>query len=253
MRLHLLSCEIFFREVCTAAARSPHRIDLTFLPKGLHDLGCEPMQARLADALADIDQANYDAVLLGYGLCNNGLLGLEAGPVPLVVPRAHDCITVFLGSKERYAEYFTANPGTYFLTSGWLERNDNAGELKQLSIQHQTGMDLAYQEMVDKYGEDNAKYLYDTLVETSTANYGKYAFIEMGVEPDDSFEKKARADAEKRGWEFDKIAGDMSLVTKLVDGQWNEEDFLVVPPGHRIAASSDDAVVTAEPTAEKTP
>ena len=35
--------------------------------------------------------------------------------------------------------------------------------MSQLSIQHMTGMDMSYEEMVKKYGEDNAKYLYEKL------------------------------------------------------------------------------------------
>jgi len=38
-----------------------------------------------------------------------------------VVPRAHDCITLLLGSKERYAKLFGERPGTYWYSAGWLE------------------------------------------------------------------------------------------------------------------------------------
>ena len=100
MRLKLLACEIMYRELCAAAARSTNLVDVEFLPKGLHDIGHEGMCVRLAQTLAAIDETRYEAVLLGYGLCSNGLVGLAAQSVPLIVPRAHDCITLFLGSKE---------------------------------------------------------------------------------------------------------------------------------------------------------
>ena len=61
-------------------------------------------------------------MLFGYGLCGMGLVGLTARPKPVVIPRAHDCITLFLGSRERYLEYFNAHPGVYFKTTGWIER-----------------------------------------------------------------------------------------------------------------------------------
>ena len=50
--------------------------------------------------------------------------------MPLVIPRAHDCIALFMGSRQRYREYFDAHPGTYYRTSGWIERDDatSAGE-----------------------------------------------------------------------------------------------------------------------------
>ena len=78
----------------------------------------------LAEALAAVDESRYEAVLFGYGLCSNGLVGLTARNVPLVLPRAHDCITLFLGGKERYLEYFHAHPGVYFKTTGWIERGE---------------------------------------------------------------------------------------------------------------------------------
>lgn len=111
MRLKLISCEIFYRELCWAVARSPNTVDIEFLPKGLHDIGSEGMSARLQAVLDRVDDPRYEAVLLGYGLCNNGIAGLRSGKYRLIVPRAHDCITLFLGSSERYLEYFNSHPG----------------------------------------------------------------------------------------------------------------------------------------------
>jgi hypothetical protein len=221
-----------------------------FLPKGLHDLGAEPMCARLQEALDRVDPGRYDAVLMGYALCNNGLAGLLSRELTLVVPRAHDCITLFLGSRERYASYFMANPGVYFQTTGWMERGQADGELTQLTIQHKAGMDAEYADLVAKYGEDNAKFLYETLCD-QTRNYSQFTFIEMGVEPNASFEESARAQAEERGWRFAKERGDLGLLRRLVDGEWDSPDFLVVPPGHRIIADYTDLILSAEKVAPK--
>ena len=161
-----------------------------------------------------------------------------------MIPRAHDCITLFLGSKERYREYFQANPGSYFKTTGWIERNER-GDLQQLSVQHATGMDMTYEQLVEKYGEDNAKYIYEQIGDRKK-NYRQITFIEMGVEPDDSFEQHSREEAEQRGWKYEKIPGNLSLLQRLVDGPWDESEFLVVPPGGRIEPSYDDQIVTLE-------
>lgn len=244
MRLKLISCEVFYREMCAAVARSRNQVDVEFLPKGLHDIGCAGMRERLEAVLGQVDESRYEAVLFGYGLCNNGLVGLRARSIPIVVPRAHDCITLFLGSKERYRDYFKQNPGVYFKTTGWMERADR-GELRQLSIQHQSGMDLTYEEMVAKYGEDNAKFLYEQLGDQKR-NYGQFTFIEMGVEPDDSFERRCQAEATQRDWKFEKVQGDLSMIQRFVDGQWNEREFLVVPPGRRLVATYDDGVIAVE-------
>src|SRR4051812_1944044 len=163
MRYCLISCEVFYREMCAAIARSPHVVDLTILPKGLHDIGAKPMRERLQAAIDEVDPPRYDAILLGYGLCNNGTAGLIARQIPLVLTRAHDCITLFLGSRDRYLQYFTERPGVYFKTTGWMERGDSSVELSQLSIQQKSGLNLGYQAMVAKYGEDNARYLTEVL------------------------------------------------------------------------------------------
>lgn len=212
MRLKAISCEILYREMCATVARSPNQVDLEFLPKRLHDLGSAGMLRRLQAALDAVDESRYDAVALGYALCGTGTAGLTARGLPVVLPRAHDCITLFLGSKERYLEYFDSHPGVYFKTTGWIER---AQDLEQI------GADL-------------------------TSNYCQLTFIEMGVEPDDRFERQTREEAARRGWEFEKVCGDLSLIQRLVDARWDAEDFLVVPPGWRVVARYDDGIIAAE-------
>lgn len=244
MRLKLIACEILYRELCAAVARSVNQVDVEFLPKGLHDIGQAGMFGRLKEVLAAIDESKYDAVLLGYGLCSNGLLGLGARSVPLVVPRAHDCITLFLGSKERYLEYFQSHPGVYFKTSGWIERGDGLAQFGNDTIQQQAGMSQSYEDLVKKYGEDNARFLYDQLC-NMLRNYTGLTFIEMGIEPDGRFEKRSREEAQERGWSYEKIDGSMSLIQALLDGPWDEARFLVVPPGKQIGPSFDEQVIKA--------
>ncbi len=244
MHLKLIACEIFYRELCAAVARSVNQVDVEFVPKGLHDIGQAGMSARLGELLSAVDESKYEAVLFGYGLCSNGLLGLTARRIPLVVPRAHDCITLFLGSKERYLDYFQSHPGVYFKTTGWLERGEGLHQYNLDSIAHQSGMTQSYEELVAKYGEDNARFLYEQLCDM-TRNYSGMTFIEMGIEPDDRFERQARQQAAERGWKFQKLEGDMTLIQQLVDGPWAAERFLVVPPGHQVAASYDEQIIKA--------
>jgi len=247
MRLKLIACEILYRELCAAVARSINQVDLEFLPKGLHDIGQEGMGRRLQEVLAGVDAATYEAVLFGYALCSNGVVGLTAPSIPLVIPRGHDCITFFFGSKERYLEYFQSHPGVYFKTSGWIERGEGTHQGNPDSIAHKSGMVQTYEELVAKYGEENAKFLYEQLC-NMTRNYSAITYLEMGIEPDDRFERRARQQAAERGWRFEKLAGDMSLLQALVDGPWDEDRFLVVPPGRRVAASFDESIIQAEAT-----
>ncbi len=244
MKLKLIGCEILYREICAVVARSRNCVDIMFMPKGLHDMPTADMLAWIQAQVDDVPADRYEAVVLAYALCNNGLAGVTARELPLILPRAHDCITLFLGSKERYRDYFFNHPGVYFLTSGWMERNSLSEEIREMSIMHQTGMTLQYQELVDKYGEDNAQYLMETLGDT-TRHYNKFTFIDMGIEPE-YMEQQARECANDKGWDFEKVEGDMTLIQQLVDGPWDEAHFLTVPPGRRIKASYNDRVVDAE-------
>jgi hypothetical protein len=245
MKFKLISCEIFYRELCTAVARSPHMIDAEFLPKGLHDIGTTGMRERIQAAVDRVDEAMYDAILIGYGLCNNGIVGLTSRQKPLVLPRAHDCITLFLGSKERYLDYFQNNPGVYFQTTGWIERGAANGELTQLTVGHKLKMNQTFEQLVAKYGEENARYLWEELG-SPEKNYRKMTFIEMGIEPDGSFEQIATEKAQARSWEYEKVPGEMGMFYRLVNGIWNEREFLILPPGCRVRATYDDGIIAAE-------
>ncbi|MBZ0256578.1 DUF1638 domain-containing protein [bacterium] len=242
MKLKLIACEIFYREVCAVIARSVNQIDVEFLPKRLHDIGAKKMSETLQDAINQVDETQYEAIALAYGLCNNGVIGLQANTLPLVIPRAHDCITLFLGNKERYQQYFENNPGTYFKTTGWIERGESNDHWSQLSLQ---GMGEPYEELVKKYGEDNARYLMETIGDL-TPHYAKCAFIKMGIEPDERFQKRAQQTAEEKGWQFETLQGDLSLLQRLVDAQWNEPEFLFTPPGRRIAPCYNEAIIQVE-------
>ncbi len=197
--------------------------------------------ARELQAAVDrTDPALYAAILLGYGLCGNGLSGLRAVRVPLVIPRAHDCIALLFGSRQKYREYFDENPGTYFRSTGWLERGQGLVQLAQ----QRTGIGAKLEELIAKYGEENGRYLYDELYRYQSA-YRRLTYIETGLEPDGSFAERARAEAGEKGWAYSSVRGDLTLFQRLVRGDWDTADFLAIEPGWEIAARYDDDVLAA--------
>jgi hypothetical protein len=243
MRILLIGCEVIIRELCDAIPRSPHVIDARFLSKGLHDLGARSMRAGLQAAIdeAETQPEKYDAIALGYGLCGTGLAGVEARSVPLVLPRAHDCITLLMGSRLGFERYFQDHPGVYYRSSGWVERG---GDLEPLA-RTQTGAGYTLDALVERYGEENGRFLYEELTRYRQT-YRQLTFIETGIEPDGRFEAEARAEAAEKGWEFEKIRGDLRLFRGLLSGDWSDADYLVVPPGHRIVARPEGGIVAAE-------
>jgi hypothetical protein len=239
-RFKLITCEILFREMCACAARSRNHIDVTFMPEGLHDMGEGKMSARLQAEIDKVDAGLYEAILLGYGLCNNGIRGLHAA-LPLVMPRAHDCITLLLGSKEKYAAYFQANPGTYFKSPGWIEREGSSRTNKD-SIITQLGMGRSYEDYVAKYGEEKARYLMEILGDWMK-NYKKLAYIDTHTGDFQAYKEQTRREAAERGWEYEELDGSLDLLMRLLDGDWDPGEFLVIPPGRSAGPSYDDDVV----------
>jgi hypothetical protein len=224
--------------MCAAVARSRHQVDIEFLPKGLHNQGGLAMCARLQEAADRVDATRYEAVLLGYALCGNGVAGLVSHTLPLVIPRAHDCIALLMGGRERYRSYFENHPGVFFRSTGWLERGEDLDQAAPYTLEA----------LIARYGEDNGRYLFEQF-NGYQRNHRQLAYIATGLEPDGSFEQRAREEAAHRGWQFETLRGDLRLLERLVAGDWDETDFLVVPPGWRVKATYDGGIIDKEPVA----
>ena len=226
--------------MCLLAAQCEHIVDVEFLRKGLHDAGTQEMHAALQEAINAVPKDTYDAILLGYARCSDGVVHLTAPDIPLVIPRAHDCITFFFGSRAAYDEYFNSSPGTYFRTTGWTERANGDDD----SVMHELGLGRTYAEYAAKYGPDNAKYIMET-IGTWEENYKYLTYIDMGLPPDHEYAQLARREAREKELEFRLIKGDMALLAKLITGPWDPAEFLVVQPGQRIITNDEGVILAA--------
>jgi len=196
---------------------------VTFLDYGLH---------RFPDVLSKTVQQQIDGIaepsriLLGYGLCGNGLRGIQAGPHTLFIPRADDCIAILLGSYQDYLREFSESPGTYYLTKGWLESGSDP--LKE------------YHEAVEKYGAESAAWIMDQ----QYMNYTRLVFVAHTQEELETYRPRALEVAEycKRwGMEYEEIRGSDAYIRNLVKAvstlSESDDQFLVIPPGESIEQS----------------
>lgn len=250
MRLKLIACEVLARQAYYAAAMSPHVVDMELIDKGLHN---EPNKLRehLQGRLDAVPEGRYDAILLGYGLCSNSIVGLVSKEVPLVAPRTHDCIALFLGSAERYADEFRETPGTYWYVADYIERGDaGSGQTVALgSMADENAMQATYQEYVRKYGQDNADYLMEVMGAWQK-HYSRAAYIENADMPLPDYREQVRQIAARRSWRFEELEGRLLLVRDLIEGRWDPERFLVAPPGHAIVATNDARILASAPIGE---
>ncbi|MFW6118989.1 MAG: DUF1638 domain-containing protein [Planctomycetota bacterium] len=243
-KLKIIACGVFEQELETVADTSANRVDVHLLDAGLH---AAPDQLRLR-AQEAIDETaregGYDAVCFAYGLCGRGTVGLVARDVPLVLPRAHDCIALFLGSGQAYREQFAEHPGTFYFTTGWYEKKAHP---ERMRIQAATRFDPSthphYEEFCQSYGADNARYIVEFL-ESWRRNYRRAALIDHGFATSEH-EELTQALAAAADWDYEKLEGSLRLLDDLVCGRWDDERFLVVEPGEMVAATNDERIFAA--------
>jgi hypothetical protein len=130
-----------------------------------------------------------------------------------------------LGSKDRYQEYFDSHRGVYWYSPGWIESGKQPGRVRYEKL---------LEEYIQKYGQDNAQYLLE-VEQTWMKEYQWATYVDWGLSDSQDHKAFTRDCAEFLGWNCEELLGDAGLMQRFVDGLWGEEDFLVVPPGQRIA------------------
>ena len=203
---------------------------IRFMDYGLHQVPAR-MTSTLQEALESIEEPSL--VVLGYGLCGNGLKGLKAGRHTLLVPRVDDCIALLLGSHRAYLREFEAEPGTYWLSKGWLESGSHP--LKE------------YNEYVPRYGPDQAIWIMDQQYQ----HYRRLVLVAHSQDDLNAYRPQAQEVArfcERWGMRYQEILGSDRYIGRLVEVVQSArlppgdsaalhqagDDFLVIPPGGEI-------------------
>jgi hypothetical protein len=211
---HLIACEVFRDEF---EAVAPPDLPRTYLPQGLHRTPGK-MPAAIQEVV-DTLPAEVGLVILGYGLCSNGIVGVAARSAALLVPKVHDCIALLLGSRERYEAEVAACPGTYYITAGWAKYG-------------RTSLTAYKEEYLPKYGEEDARYISHECLK----HYKRVALIDHGAGDMAVGRAHAQEFAETFGMSCVEIPGSLDYLRRLVRGPWDDTDFLVLPPGTSVSA-----------------
>ena len=246
LRLHVIACPVFQRELEMLAAGAKTEVTFRHLEMGLHEGSTENLRAALQGAIDGVATGQCNAIAIGYGLCNRGVVGLEARALPVVIPRAHDCIGMLLGSSQCYLAQLEAQPGTYFQSAGWLENSPAGGEVRQQNFTFGPSSNVTREQLVEKYGEENADYLLEQF-NNFTRHYERLAYIATPVPQSARWEKAAKEIAHQRGWKFERLPGDLGWLRRLLNADWNDREFLKLRPGERVGLSHNAQLIGAEP------
>lgn len=235
----LIACSVFEREIDWLRHVNDTIQRVTWLEMELHD---RPDQLRIAlqQALDEMELLDgLDAVLVLYGLCGLGSVGLSPRRYPLVLPRAHDCITVFLGSKERYAEHQQACPGCYYYTPGWNRARRVPGPDKLALLKEQFSR---------AFEPDDVEFLLAS-EQAAWAMHDTATYIDLGTADGAEECNYARRCAEFLGWKFEPLRGDARLLRDFLSGPWDADRFQVITPGQALGHRPDAAIMHAVPRA----
>ena len=215
----VIACKVF-QNLLEAYLPEEVASNITFMDYGLHRVPSK-LTWSVQDEVDRIEDPSV--IILGYGLCGNGLQGVKSRQHTLVIARADDCIAILLGSREAYLEEFENEPGTYYLTKGWLESGSDP--LKE------------YNEYKEKYGEEDAEWLMDQQYQ----HYKRIVLVAHQQEDLEKYRSQAQAVAkfcERWGMRYEEKLGSDRYVARLVEVanslDTQDKDFLIVPPGGEI-------------------
>jgi hypothetical protein len=202
----------------------PSDMEPLVVESGLH-LHPDKLRGALQETIDEIT-AHTETIILGYGLCSMGVIGLKARHSTLVIPRKHDCIAIFLGSRKVYEEELQKEPGTYFLSRGWIEAGITlVDELKW---------------MEGRYGKEQA----DRIMKRMLQHYRRLVFIDMGRSNQDRYRRFSRKAAKTFHLAYEEIRGTTRVLEKIGNGPWDDE-FVVARPGHTVCVK-DFGMVSGE-------
>ncbi len=234
-KIGIIACAVLEMELNHFSSGLEHVASLEIMKQDLHNQP-ELLRAELQAAIDRMEKlAEVEYIVLLFGLCSRAIEGLHGERCPLVAARAHDCITLLLGDKNRYASYAARFPGTYWYSPGWIATNTQPGKVRYESC---------YEEYLEKYGEDNADYLME-LEQSWMHEYNRATYVDLGVGDREAGLAYTRECAQYLNWDVDCQEGEPSLLRDLLNCNWDEERFLIVRPGETFHITTDARVMEA--------
>ena len=142
--------------------------------------------------------------------------GLHADTCRLVLPRIDDCITMFIGSRERKARLENGK-GIMFQTADWADGDKSIAEIRN--------------SLYERFDEDEA----DELWEMMYGNYDRIGVLDTHCYDLAPVVAEAERAAEQLGFKCCVFDASNDYLKELLAGPWPEERFIVKEPGEVIS------------------
>lgn len=211
MTVKIIACEVIREELLRIKPKEP--VEYEFISMGLH-LNPKKLKSELQQI---IDRSlGYDKIILSFGLCGGATKDLTAADSLLIIPRVHDCIPMLLGSKERHEQFSREERGTFYLSCGWMITEKN------ILSEHKR--------IVEKYGEKKALHILTQMYDS----YRRVLFIDTGCCQKEDRLRESQQIAELLALRHETTQGDSAYLYKLVNGPWNQDEFIQIPPYEKV-------------------
>ncbi len=230
---NIIACEIFRLELEAVTADTDVGLELVEI--ALHRTP-QKMPERLNALIKKAECGNAEEIIMGYGLCSNGVAGVSSKR-NLCIARCHDCLGLLLGSTKRHLSILAEWPRAFYMFAGMVEAAFDP-------------LTILEKEHIPRLGEKKAW----RGMELAFKEYTHFAYIESKAGQDPKYKQRFWENCrafKKEPLEFD---GDLEYITRLVHGPRTPEDFIMLTAGeslksedfHSRQASEESGCIAAE-------
>ena len=228
MPFAVIACDVFSAEIEHFLTATD--VPLFLLEMGLHDQPDNLRQKLQAKIDAVAAMPGITSIRLAYGRCGNGLDGITApAGCELILPQAHDCVSILLGSTAKHEALLKAEPGTYFYSPGWVRENRVPGPDREQAVRALYAARFADDpEMIDELVEADA---------SAFAHHTCAAYISIIQHPES--DQYCRQCARHMNWRHCVLEGDASLLRALLADQPLDARLVRIASGNTIRVDAN--------------
>jgi len=228
MKRHIIACSVFKRELQRLGVDDSR---VVFLEMTLHDHPAN-LARKLQQTIDQIENAfeEITAIVLLYGYCGGALIGLRPGRTRLIIPRAHDCIAILMGSNRKYEKLHLSDPHVYYFTPGWIDGGRVPGNERSEYLRNFYSHQYDDPELVEE------------LIQLDKETFSIYKKgIYLDTLEDRDIPLQCTCSIKELGWQCDTIPCDLSWLSSFVQADTVPEHSLVVEPGQQLQAADQGA------------